>query len=186
LLHRLLRRFDRSAANRIHPRDVQKLIRAVEICMLARRPVSEVHAAGRNPLEGFTILKLALDPPREALYERINRRTREMFQSGLLDEIRCILAAGYPPEAKPFDSVGYKQALAHLRGDMTLNEAIAAASQATRNYAKRQWTWFRREPGLQWLPAFGDDPAVQQEAIDGVRKFLERARPTWPATGVRF
>jgi len=169
VLHRLLRRLDPASSARIHPRDVNKLIRAVEVCWLARRPMSELFRSGRDPLTGFRILKLGLDPPRLLLYERINRRTETMFQQGLVDEVRSLLAAGVPETARPLAAIGYLQALQYLRGETSLPEAIAAAQQATRRYAKRQWTWFRKEKDVIWLSGFGDDPEIQQKAISCVK-----------------
>lgn len=175
-LHRLLARFDANAAARIHPHDVPKTMRALEVCLLARRPVSELFREGRDALEGYATLKLALAPPRAALYEKLDRRAAEMFAGGLMDEVRYILGLGFPPSAKPFESHGYKQALEVLRGELTLEEAVLLAQRNTRRYAKRQMTWFRREPGVRWLEGFGTDEAVEREALGLVREFLDRQR----------
>ena len=172
-LHRILSRLDRVAADRIHPRDVNKTIRALEVCLLARRSLTELFTGGRDRLEGFRALKLGLNPPREALYERINRRAERMFTAGLIEEVRRILAAGVPPTVKPFESVGYREALEHIEGRLTVEEAIIATAQSTRNYAKRQWTWFRRDPDIEWLCGFGDDPAIIECAFERVARFLE-------------
>lgn len=172
LLHRFLRRRDPEAARRIHPRDVNKLIRAVEVCLLTGRPMTELFRQGRDALAGYRPLKLILDPPRPALYERINRRTRLMFERGLLEEVQKILAMGYSPELKPFGSLGYRQALAVLRGQMSLEEAIEETQKETRHYAKRQWTWFRREKDAEWVPGFGDDPKVQEQVLERARQYL--------------
>jgi tRNA dimethylallyltransferase len=161
-LHRLLCRLDPSAAETIHPNDVPKVIRAVEICIRSRRPMTELWERGRDPLHGFRILRLGLNPEREALYERINHRAQQMFQQGLIEETRG-LTERYGQAARALDSLGYKQACEHLRGELGLSEAIALAQQGHRNYAKRQMTWFRREPDVQWFAGFGDDPQVQQQ-----------------------
>lgn len=171
-LHRMLGRFDPGSLQRIHERDVQKTIRALEVCLAARRPMSQMFAAGREPLEGFRVLKLGLDPPRQDLYRRLDERCKSMFEHGLLEEVRSILAHGFAASAKPFESVGYKQALQLLRGEMTLDEAIESAQRSTRRYAKRQWTWFRKEPGLEWLSGFGAEEATQSIALTRVRDFL--------------
>lgn len=171
-LHRLLRRFDPPSAARIHPNDANKLIRALEVILLERRPLSELHRAGRDPLVGFRILKLILDPPREELYARLDRRVSAMFAGGLVEETRAILALGYPAHAKPFESLGYKQALSEIQGTITRQMAIADAQLQTRRYAKRQWTWFRREAGAEWIAGFGDDPTVVQRTCDRVSRFL--------------
>jgi tRNA dimethylallyltransferase len=171
-LHRILRRVDRAAAARIHSNDTPKLIRALEVAILTRRPLSENFGRGRDAIEGFRVLKFGLAPPRAALYQRLDRRLELMFTSGLIDEVRGILAMGYPPTSKPFESHGYKQALEYLSGELALEEAISSAQRNTRRYAKRQFTWFRREAGMEWLSGFGEDAAVQQDAINRVRKFL--------------
>ena len=171
-LHRILRRLDPRTAASIHPRDAQKLVRALEICLSARRPASDLFARGRTPLEGYRVLKLGLRPPRALLVERIQARTRWMFEEGLLDEVRGLLERGVPRDAKAFESIGYKEALACLEGRLSREEAMEAATIATRQYAKRQMTWFRREAGILWLEGFGDDPRVEAAARDAVGRFL--------------
>jgi tRNA dimethylallyltransferase len=164
-LHRVLQRLDRAAARKIAANDEQKLIRAIEICILARKPLTQVHQTGRTPLHGWRALKLGLTPPREALYERIHARTEEMLSRGWMDEVRSLLAAGLPENLKPFDFIGYRELRSVVRGEMTLETARAAIQQATRRYAKRQLTWFRKEPGVHWFSGFGDDPGVQSAAL---------------------
>ena len=169
-LHRLLTRLDGEAAGKIALADEQKLIRAVEVCVLARRPVSEVHRSGRTPLEGWRAIKIGLMPPREGLYERIHGRTDAMLARGWMDEVRGLMASGLPENAKPFDFIGYRELREVLRGEKKLEEARAAIQQATRRYAKRQLTWFRKDPGIHWLAGFGDDPRVQDEARGWFRR----------------
>ena len=151
-LHRILMRFDWATAARVHANDTPKLIRAIEVCLAGRKPMSEV--LGRDPVTGFRLLRIGLNPPRAALYERLNQRCAEMFAAGLVEETRGLLEK-YGP-VKALDSLGYRQARAVLSGEMSEAEAIAAAQQGHRNYAKRQLTWFRREPEVQWVAAFGD------------------------------
>ncbi len=170
-LHRILRRLDPAAAARIHANDVPKAIRAIEVCVAARQPMSQLFAQGREPLRGFRILRLGLHPERSALYERIDRRAAEMFERGLVEETKNLLAR-YGEEARPLASLGYKQAVQFLRRELDSESAIRAAQQAHRNYAKRQMTWFRREPEVQWLEGFGDDPAIQTRALDRTRSEL--------------
>ncbi|MGA8528569.1 MAG: tRNA (adenosine(37)-N6)-dimethylallyltransferase MiaA [Acidobacteriaceae bacterium] len=170
-LHRLLCRLDPEAAARIHANDEPKLIRALEVCLTARQPLTDAWKAGRDPLTGHRILRIGLDPPRSALYERLNTRAREMFANGLLDETRSLLAR-YGDAPPAFDSLGYRQARAVLRCDITEPYALAATAQGHRNYAKRQLTWFRREPGVHWLPGFGDDPAIAAQALELVETNL--------------
>lgn len=154
-LHRMLARLDPATAERIHKNDAPKLIRAIEVCVAARRPLSDLlQGQGKNRLSGFRLLRIGLNPPRAALYERLNRRCAEMFAAGLVEETRGLLAQ-YGP-VKALDSLGYRQARAVLAGEMSEDEAIAAAQQGHRNYAKRQMTWFRREPEVRWIEGFGD------------------------------
>jgi len=162
-LHRVLRRLDRAAAEKVHANDIPKLIRAIEVCLASRQKMSDLWQQGRDPLQGFRILRVGLDPDRAALYERINLRAQRMFETGLIDETENLLKK-YGGLARPLASLGYKQAVQFLRGELTREQAIQSAQQAHRNYAKRQMTWFRREPEVQWLNGFGDDAGIQREA----------------------
>jgi tRNA dimethylallyltransferase len=171
-LHRLLTRFDRASAARIHPHDVPKVMRALEVRLIARRPASEMFQTGRDALRGYRTLKLGLLPARNALYQRLDDRCRGMFEGGLADEVRGILALGFPPSSKPFESVGYRQALQLIRGELPVSEALLDAQLKTRQYAKRQLTWFRREEGIEWLPGFGEDAEIQRSALERVAAFL--------------
>jgi tRNA dimethylallyltransferase len=161
-LHRILQRLDPQAAANIHPNDTPKVVRAIEVCLASREPMSELWKKGRDPLPGFRILRLGLNPERNALYTRINERARRMFDNGLVEETRRLLEKY--PGAWALSSLGYKQAAQYLRGEIDLKLAIWAAQQAHRNYAKRQMTWFRREPEVEWIRGFGDEARVQQEA----------------------
>ncbi len=178
-LHRLLRRFDAKAAASIHPNDTPKLIRSLEVTLGARQPQTSQWLAGRDPLQGVRILAIGLDPPRDALYARINSRAKAMFQHGLLEETQSVIAR-YGPECAPLGSLGYAQATAVLKGELPLPEAVAAAQQGHRNYAKRQLTWFRKQlrtlpqPTLtHWLDSFGDAPVLQAEALQLASAFLQ-------------
>lgn len=164
-LHRILSRLDPETAARIAPRDTQKIIRAVEVRLLTGKSVGEIHRSGRSSLEGYRIIKLGLAPPRDALYARINARVQEMIAAGWLDEVRQLLARNIPADAKPFQFIGYSQLREHLASRLSLEAAIAQIQQATRNFAKRQLTWFRKEPQVTWLPSFGDDPATVSAAL---------------------
>jgi tRNA dimethylallyltransferase len=161
-LHRILTRLDPTSAARIHANDTAKVIRAIEVTLAASRPMSETWKDGREALTGFRVLRLGLDPERPQLYQRINARANGMFSQGLIEETRD-LRARYGRSAA-LDSLGYRQAGQHLDGALTYDQAVAAASQGHRNYAKRQLTWFRREPEVRWLNGFGDDPSVFAEA----------------------
>ena len=170
-LYRVLGRLDPEAAAKIHPNDIPKLIRAVEVCLASRRQMTEMWKQGRNPLTGFRILRLGLDPDRNALYERINLRAQKMFDSGLVEETQRLLEK-YGDTVSPLGSLGYKQAVQLIRGEMDHQTAVPTAQQAHRNYAKRQMTWFRREPQVAWLAGFGDSLEIQQEAIAAVKMQL--------------
>ena len=163
-LHRVLKHLDEEAANQILPNDEQKLIRAIEVCLLAQRPISEVQREGRAPLAGWRVLKIGLMPPRNALYARIHARVDSMLARGWLEEVRRLLGT-LPEHAKPFDFIGYRELRAHLRGEQTLEAARGAIAQATRRYAKRQLTWFRKELGVHWFAGFGDAPEIRKEAL---------------------
>ncbi|WP_446745140.1 tRNA (adenosine(37)-N6)-dimethylallyltransferase MiaA [Silvibacterium acidisoli] len=181
-LHRVLQRLDPASAALIHANDAPKLIRAIEVAVSSEKPLSEGWKSGRDPLHGFRILRIGLnavtpaasavslrrnpDPARQALYDRINTRAARMFEVGLVEETRRLIEK-YGEAPRVFDALGYRQARAVLRGEMTQAEAIAAAQQGHRNYAKRQYTWFRKEPDVRWLNGFGDDPEIiaQAEAL---------------------
>jgi tRNA dimethylallyltransferase len=172
-LHRLLQRLDAASAARIHANDAPKLIRAIEVCMATRRPLSHVlsnQMLARDPLTGFRLLRIGLNPPRPALYERLNRRCAEIFAAGLVEETRGLLDR-YGP-VKALDSLGYRQALRVLRESCPVEEAVAAAQQGHRNYSKRQLTWFRREPDVHWIAGFGDEPETLRTAAELVQKNL--------------
>ena len=176
-LHKLLTRLDPAAATRIHTNDHPKLIRAIEVSLTARRPLTEQWSAGgRDALTGFRTLQLGLAPTRSLLYDRINTRARAMFRNGLIEETELLLAR-YGPNCRPFTSLGYAQAAAVLRGDLTRDAAILEAAQGHRNYAKRQGTWFRRDPEIHWLNGTGDNPTTLAEATTILTHHLS-ARPS--------
>lgn len=166
-LHRVLRRLDPEAAAKIHPNDAPKLIRAIEVCLGSGDQMSEMWKQGRDPLTGFRILRVGLNPDRSALYDRINLRARKMFDDGLVEETQGLLDR-YGDSVWPLSSLGYKQAVQVIRGQLDRSGAALAAQQAHRNYAKRQMTWFRRERDVKWLAGFGDDPLIQRAAIAAV------------------
>jgi len=166
-LHRLLCKLDPASAERIHAKDAAKLMRAIEVCLAGRKPMSAVledRSKARDPLTGFRLLRVGLNPPRKQLYERLNQRAAEMFAAGLVDETRGLLER-YGP-VKALDSLGYRQALGVLSGTLSEAAAVAAAQQGHRNYAKRQLTWFRREPDVHWLEGFGGEAETARTARD--------------------
>ncbi len=171
-LHRLLTRFDSTAARKIHANDIPKVTRALEICLLTRQPVSRLFQQGRDALSGYRALKLGLLPDRETLNPRLDARCAWMFEHGLVEEVRAILALGFSPACKPFESHGYKQAIQLIQGELGMRDAIFYAQRNTRHYAKRQITWFRRERELHWLKGFGDTSHIREAALSQVANFL--------------
>lgn len=182
-LQRVLKRLDPIAASRIAPRDTPKLIRAIEVCLLAGKPITEVHRAGRPRLEGFAPVKIGLMPRRGELYRRIDRRVEGMLGRGWLEELKALVARGLPATTKPFEFIGYRELGAHLAGQMDLPTGVAAIQQATRRYAKRQITWFRKEPGVAWFEGFGDDPAVAAVVLSYLEQRLAPASASRAHTG---
>jgi len=163
-LHKILRRLDPTAAERIHANDLPKVIRAIEVSLAVRKPISDQWAEGRNALEGFRVFRVGLDPDRNLLYERINQRVLRMFSEGLVEEARRLLQK-YGDSARPLSSIGYKQVVQLLKGEINHEETVRAVQQAHRNYAKRQMTWFRREPEVRWISGLGDEPRVLGKAV---------------------
>jgi len=164
-LHRLLTKIDADTAKAIHANDVPKIVRALEVPLLTRRTMSEAwQQAGRDPLTGYRVLRIGLEPERQRLYERINRRAAAMFDDGLVEETQQLVER-YGYECRPLQSLGYAQAIGVLRGEMTRDAAVTAAQQGHRNYAKRQMTWFRREPEVTWLKGCGDDAEIADAAV---------------------
>ncbi|MDZ7638631.1 MAG: tRNA (adenosine(37)-N6)-dimethylallyltransferase MiaA [Bryobacterales bacterium] len=171
-LHRILKCWDPAAAHRIHSSDSQKLVRALEVILLERQPLTRLYEKPRAASSEFRVFQVGLNPPRAALYARLDARAKAMFEGGLMDEVRGLLARGVPPTAKPFGAIGYKQALAVLQGSLEPAAALAETQRDTRRYAKRQWTWFRRDPRIHWLPEFGDSPYTHRKVVDFLYKRL--------------
>jgi tRNA dimethylallyltransferase len=165
-LHKILARIDPAAAARIAPPDTQKIIRAIEMRLLAGKAVNEIHGSGRAALEGYDVLKIGLQPERTALYARIDSRVHAMVAAGWLEEVRRLVASNISSTSKPFQFIGYAELREHLAGRLPLDQAIAQIQQATRRFAKRQITWFRKEPNVHWLSGFGDDPAITSSALE--------------------
>jgi tRNA dimethylallyltransferase len=170
-LHRILARLDKEASNSIHSNDIPKVVRAIEVSLAAKKPMTAQWQQGREALTGYRILRLGLNPPRERLYRRIDARAAAMFDRGLIEETARLLAQ-FGPVCRPLASLGYAEAVSVLRGESTLPQAIAHAQQGHRNYSKRQGTWFRREPGIHWLAGCGEDEAVWDEARRLVEQHL--------------
>ncbi|MCI0423633.1 MAG: tRNA (adenosine(37)-N6)-dimethylallyltransferase MiaA [Acidobacteria bacterium] len=172
-LHRLLARVDADSARNISPNDQPKMIRALEVYFLTSMPISQHFSQGREALRGFEALQIGLNPPRQLLYEFIDRRAEEMFAAGLLAEVQSICSR-FAPDLKPLQALGYAQAVRHLRGEIGLAEAIALTQRQTHHYAKRQLTWFRREKEMVWFEGFGSEASIRSAVKERVSKFLAR------------
>jgi len=170
-LHRILTRLDPTAATAIHANDVSKVIRAIEISLAVEGPLTQQWQKGRDALTGYRILRLCLNPPRDRLYERINQRAAAMFDRGLIEETERLIAR-YGADCRALTSLGYAEAAAVLQNELTLEQAVAQAQQGHRNYAKRQLTWFRREPNMHWLEGCGGDQEIIDKALHLTTRFL--------------
>jgi tRNA dimethylallyltransferase len=171
-LHRMLTRLDTAAAAAIHVNDVPKVIRAIEVSLAAEEPLTQQWQKGRDALTGYSILRLGLNPPRARLYERINQRAADMFDCGLIEETERLIAR-YGANCRPLTSLGYAEAAAVLQNELTCEQAVAQAQQGHRNYAKRQLTWFRREPNMHWLEGCGGDEDISAQALRLVSEHLK-------------
>ncbi len=155
-LHRWLARVDPASAERIQPRDLKRLVRALEVYLLTGRPLTEHFAETESPLPDYEVPAFALQIPAEATVERVARRVDAQFERGLLDEIRGLLAAGVPPTAHPFTGLVYRQALEHLEGVRDERATRELIVRENRRYSRRQLIWFRKEPNLHWIHAAGE------------------------------
>jgi tRNA dimethylallyltransferase len=160
-LHRMLKRIDTEAAKLLFPNDSVRVIRALEVYFQTGERISEKQPERNDPPEFAGRIRLfVLNPPREVLYEKINRRTETHFANGLVGEVQHLLADGVNEYGNALGAHGYRRVCEYLRGERTLESAVEKSKQDVRNYAKRQLTWFRREPDAIWLDGFGDDDAV--------------------------
>jgi tRNA dimethylallyltransferase len=171
-LHRMLTRLDPAAAAAIHLNDVPKVIRAIEVSLAAEEPLTQQWQKGRDALTGYSIIRLGLNPHRARLYERINQRAAAMFDRGLVEETERLIAR-YGSDCRPLTSLGYAEAAAVLQNELTREQAVAQAQQGHRNYAKRQITWFRREPNMHWLEGCGGDDDITAQALQLVSEHLK-------------
>jgi tRNA dimethylallyltransferase len=172
-LHRVLRRLDPAAASRIMERDKQKIIRALEVRLETGKPLSaHLQERPRQPLTGFQVGFVGLNPSRQELYKRIDERVCRMFDTGLVEEIKTLLAKGVPRTAKPFEAIGYRQVLADLDSCNPEDAAIRIIQRDTRRYAKRQMTWFRKQPNVTWFDGPGDSTEIKHKVRQFVENFL--------------
>jgi tRNA dimethylallyltransferase len=170
-LHRMLRRVDPASALRIQPRDLKRMVRALEVFFLTGRPLTDHFADTQSEIPGTDVLALAVRLPAAQISERVTRRVDEQFERGLLDEIRTLLARGIPREARPFGGLVYRQALEHLDGVRDDAATRALIAQENRRYARRQLIWFRKEPNLIWLDGPGESPATFAAACRAIDDF---------------
>jgi tRNA dimethylallyltransferase len=172
-LHRVLARLDPGAASRIAVRDKPKIIRALEVRLQTGKALTQhLQERPRQPLTDFKMTFVGVNPPRDVLYQRINERVRRMFDSGLVEEVRRLLAAGIPASAKPFEAIGYRQVLADLDSSTSTEETIRIIQRDTRRYAKRQMTWFRNQPEIAWFDGPGDSQEIKNKVHLYVQPFV--------------
>jgi tRNA dimethylallyltransferase len=182
-LHRLLQRLDPVAAARIMARDSPKIIRALEVRLETGKSLTE-HLAiePRQPLSGYDIHTIGLNPHREASIQRIDERVRHMFESGFVNEVQALIGRGIRPSAKPMGAIGYRRILENIQIGGTWDETIGMIQQDTRRYAKRQMTWFRKLPGTIWFDGFGDTPEIKEE----VHRRIQLLIPRWSRRTTAF
>ena len=168
-LHALLSRLDPTSAARLAPRDRSRVVRALELRLATGRSAADLHAdlprEVPSPDIASRVRVLALSPPRAELYRLIDVRTDRMFDAGLVDEVRALLASGLPPDAKALGAHGYRRVVEYLTGRRSLESAVEQTKLDTRHYAKRQITWWRSTPGVFWIEAFGTSDQAQREAL---------------------
>jgi tRNA dimethylallyltransferase len=166
-LHKLLRRIDPVAANQLAARDWPRVQRAIEVCLQTGTPFSaQKQLRPPTPQETLRLRVIALNPPRTELYERINGRTEKHFNAGLVEEVKQLLSAGVPADSNALGAHGYRRVVEYLRGERDLASAIEQTKLDVRHYAKRQMTWFRREPSVEWFEGFGEDPGLQRRILN--------------------
>lgn len=170
-LHRMLERVDPNTATRINPKDWSRTMRALEVYFQTGRRISELQPKmPEAPEFASRVRVIALDPPRDQLYEQINKRADEMFARGLVEEVESLIASGVPPTAKAFQAHGYRRVVEYLQGKRTREDALNQMKLDTRHYAKRQLSWWRAWPDVKWIRCFGDEP----QAFDEAHTYLER------------
>jgi tRNA dimethylallyltransferase len=174
-LHRILRRWDPGLASRIHPNDRVRLVRGIEVFLGSGRRMSDLMSRRASPLVGFRDILLGLRPDREALKVRLEARVDAMFARGLVEEVRR-LRLQHGAAIPAFKAIGYREVLRYLDGEIGLSTARALTVRATTQYAKRQMTWFRREPDVVWFEGVGDDEGVAGRVLDHVRKLVPDSR----------
>jgi tRNA dimethylallyltransferase len=165
-LHRILQRIDAAEAAQLNARDWPRVQRAVEVCLQTGEPISRQRPLRAEPPSVATRIQIiALNPPRNELYARINERAESHFANGLVEEVRGMLDQGVPANSNALGAHGYRRVVEFLYRQRDLESAVEQTKLDVRHYAKRQLTWFRHEPDVQWLDGFGDDPQVVEQAF---------------------
>jgi tRNA dimethylallyltransferase len=168
-LYEELKQVDRTTANRVHPHDALRIVRALEVYRASGRPISELRQTHGSVQGAYRSLKLALEVERDDLYSRIDTRVDGMIERGLLGEVERLLNLGYTRDLRSMQGLGYRQIGAYLHGDCSLERAIELIKRDTRRYAKRQWTWFRGDSDVRWLTGKNS----QTEAVKMAKNFLK-------------
>jgi len=174
-LHRMLKRVDTASALRIQPRDLKRLVRAIEVYFLTGRPLTAHFANTASPIPDVEVLAIGLRLPADRIAERVARRVDEQFARGLLVEIRALLARGIPETARPFGGLVYRQALEHLRGVRDEAATRALIAQENRRYARRQLIWFRKEPNLVWFDGPGESAPTREAVLRLIDAYVSRS-----------
>jgi tRNA dimethylallyltransferase len=170
-LHRLLQRLDPASAKELYPRDWPRVQRAIEVRLQTGKPMSEQKSRRPEPHESTLRLRImALNPPRAELYTRINERTESHFAAGLVNEVKTLLSRGVPANSNALGAHGYRRVVEYLEGKRDLPSAIEQTKLDVRHYAKRQLTWFRREPGVEWFEGFGEELSINQAVLDAISR----------------
>jgi tRNA dimethylallyltransferase len=173
-VHRMLTRVDPASGLRIQPRDLKRIVRALEVFFLTGRPLTAHFADTASPIPDVEVLAIGLRLPPDAISDRVTRRVDEQFARGLLDEIRTLLGRGIPETARPFGGLVYRQALEHLHGVRDEAATRALIAQENRRYARRQLIWFRKEPNLSWFDGPGESAATIAAVMHLVDTYVAR------------
>jgi tRNA dimethylallyltransferase len=173
-LHKILRRLDSQSALKLFERDWPRVQRALEVRLQTGKPMSEqMPARAEPPACAARIHVFALHPSRAELYQRINERTEAHFAAGLVDEVRYLLDKNVPADSNALGAHGYRRVVEYLNGLRDLESAIEQTKLDVRHYSKRQLTWFRREPGVEWIEGFGHDKSVQERVLSRIKLLIQ-------------
>jgi tRNA dimethylallyltransferase len=168
-LHRWLARVDPGSGLRIQPRDLKRIVRALEVYFLTGRPLTQHFAETRAPLADYAVTAIALSLPNERIADRVARRVDAQFARGIVAEVKALLASGLPEHAHPFTGLVYRQVLEYLHGVRDERETRELIVRENRHYARRQLIWFRKEPNLRWIHGAGEDASALDDAEQIIR-----------------